>query len=120
MEYQIYKEAPKSVGKRLEELRKERGISQQELADKIGVKRAEIAQWEMGARTPDVDAWIILASFFGVSTDYIAGTSSHRYFKGASTSDKLDLDRLNEKGKHILFDTYHRLINDDETNNKRD
>ena len=58
---------------RLKELRLELGLSQQELAGKVGLTHTAIGLWEQGKRTPNLDAVIALAKFFGVSLDYIAG-----------------------------------------------
>ncbi len=114
-EYGIDREYAIEVGKRLIGLRKEKGLSQVEACEKMNIDRTLLSQWEGGLRTPDVESWITLASFYGVSTDYIAGTSTHRVFKGFSTSDKIDFDRLNDLGRSLLFDYYHMLINNDFT-----
>ena len=103
-------EAARAVGARIAELREEAGMTQEELAEKLGVVRSLIALGENGVRTPDVMSWKRMAEEFHVSTDYICGTSSLRTFKGASISDKLDLERLNELGRHMLYDYYHMLL----------
>jgi len=61
--------------KRLKELRLEKNLTQRELVIKLKNKVAQsaIAMWENGKRVPNLDAVIILAQFFGVSLDYIAG-----------------------------------------------
>lgn len=110
----LKRESPDLIGSRIAELRKEMGLNQQELADKINVSRALISEWECGDRKPDVSSWIKLAEFFGVSTDYISGTSNHRIYKGQSFSDKLDIKRLNEKGVDMLFEFYHMLLKHEE------
>ena len=58
---------------RLRELRKEAGLSQDQLAKKVGLTHTAIGLWEQGKRVPNLDAVILLAKFFGVSLDYIAG-----------------------------------------------
>ena len=52
-------------------LRKAKAISQEELAERLGVSRQAISKWESGQSTPDVDKIILLSTFFGVSTDYL-------------------------------------------------
>lgn len=52
-------------------LRKKSGISQEELADKMGVSRQSISKWESAASIPDLNRIIELSKFFGVSTDYL-------------------------------------------------
>ena len=61
--------------KRLKELREEKGLSQHELAKKLGdeISNSAVSLWELGKRIPKLDALIILAKFFKVSIDYLAG-----------------------------------------------
>ncbi len=110
----LERESAKLVGKRIAELRHEKGYNQHELADKIDVSRALVAAWESGTRLPDVASWISLAELFGVSCDYISGVSTHRVFKGRSFSDKLDINRLNDLGVDMLFEYYHSLLRREE------
>lgn len=106
----IESESAEEIGKRIAMLRKEKGWTQQELAEKIGTNRSSVAGWEKGCRRPDIDSWFNLALVFGVSTDYISGTSSQRTFKGNSISDKIDLEKLNDMGSHMLYEFYHMLL----------
>lgn len=59
------------IAKRLSELRKEKGYTQDEVARMINVKRATIANYESGNRAPDHVTMIALADIYGVSCDYI-------------------------------------------------
>jgi len=56
---------------RIQQLRKARGISQEELAEQMGVSRQSVSKWESGQSVPDVDKVIALAALFGVPTDYL-------------------------------------------------
>ena len=53
------------------DLRKKEGLSQEELANKLGVSRQSVSKWEGAQSTPDMDKIIKLADLFGVSTDYL-------------------------------------------------
>ena len=64
----------KAFAERLRELRKERGLSQIQLAEKLGVDFRTISNWENGVRKPDIDMLVIVADFFEVSTDFLLGT----------------------------------------------
>ncbi len=54
---------------RLLQYRKQSGLSQEELAEKIGVSRQAVSKWERAEASPDTDNLIILAQVYGVSLD---------------------------------------------------
>ena len=56
-------------------LRKKAGFTQEQLAEKVGVSRQAIANWEKGENTPDIAKCIALADLYGVSIDELAGHS---------------------------------------------
>ncbi|MGT2827908.1 helix-turn-helix transcriptional regulator [Streptococcus himalayensis] len=58
---------------RLKELRKEKGITQQELADKIGVTKLSVSNWENGKHDIKSDKAQTLADYFGVSVGNLLG-----------------------------------------------
>ncbi len=60
-----------NIGDRIQTLRKLRGISQEELADKIGVSRQSVSKWESEQSTPDLVKVILLSDFFETTTDYL-------------------------------------------------
>lgn len=60
-----------SVAERILASRKQKGISQEELAHKIGVSRQAVSKWESGQSIPDVEKVVALSRYFGVTTDYL-------------------------------------------------
>lgn len=56
---------------RLYRLRKERGISQEELADIVGVSRQAVQKWESGASQPNMDNLVAISAYFSVTLDYL-------------------------------------------------
>ena len=58
------------VGKRIKALRKTRGLTQEQLAEKLGVQRATISNYEIGRRSPHLKELEKIASILGVSLDY--------------------------------------------------
>lgn len=52
-------------------LRKKKGWSQEELADKLDISRQSVSKWESGTSVPEIDKIIMLSQLFGVSTDYL-------------------------------------------------
>lgn len=57
------------LGEKIKSLRKQKNISQEVLADYLGVTFQAVSKWETGAAMPDVTLIPAIASFFGVSTD---------------------------------------------------
>jgi transcriptional regulator with XRE-family HTH domain len=62
-------------GDNLYTLRKQRGLSQDEFAEKMGVSRQAISKWERNESYPDTENLIAIAKFFGVSIDDMINTS---------------------------------------------
>lgn len=60
-------------GKRLKELRKENGLGQVKLSEKLNVSKAIISLWENGHREPGIYAIRAICDFFNVSADYMLG-----------------------------------------------
>ena len=60
-----------NMADRIQTLRKNRGISQEELADKIGVSRQAVSKWESEQSSPDIEKIILLSDYFDVTTDYL-------------------------------------------------
>ena len=65
-----------SFGENMQKLRRESGMSQEELAEKVVVTRQTISKWELDQSTPDLEYILQLSEIFGVSTDFlIKGTA---------------------------------------------
>jgi transcriptional regulator with XRE-family HTH domain len=60
-----------SIADRILALRKSKGLSQEELADKVGVSRQAVSKWESEQSIPDLEKIIALSEYFDVTTDYI-------------------------------------------------
>ena len=60
-----------NLADRIQQLRKRKGISQEELADRIGVSRQAVSKWESGQTSPDLEKIVLLSEFFEVTTDYL-------------------------------------------------
>lgn len=56
---------------KLQLIRKSKGITQEELADKLCVSRQAVAKWENGQSYPDISNLIILSDFFKVTVDHL-------------------------------------------------
>ncbi len=86
------------MANRLTSLRKAKGLSQEELADKLGISRQAISKWERAEASPDTDNLITLSKLYGVTLDELIGVSPVREPDQASAqnaaqaSDPDDLD----------------------------
>ena len=60
-------------GKRLKDLREERGLSMKQLSKLVNIGIASISRWENGQTIVNADQLIIFSKFFNVSVDYLLG-----------------------------------------------
>ena len=61
-----------NIGERITSLRKEKDISQAELAKRINVSRQAVSKWEQGASSPDTERLIQLAEILDTEVEYLA------------------------------------------------
>ena len=76
---------------RLRNLRFEKNLTGEQLANAIGVKKTTISTWENGKAFPEIGTLIKLANYFDVSIDYILGRNN------ATSNDKTILDNLSDE-----------------------
>jgi len=60
-----------TIADRILTLRKSKGMSQEELADAVGVSRQAVSKWESEQATPDLEKVVIMSDIFDVTTDYL-------------------------------------------------
>ena len=65
-----------NIGERIMALRKEKSISQTELAKRLNVSRQAVSKWEQGTSSPDTERLIQLAEILGTEVEYLA-TGTH-------------------------------------------
>ena len=76
------------IGRRIKELRTEKGLTQQELAEILNVSSMSISFYENEQRKPDSDFIISVSKYFGVSTDYLLGLIS------AKDKENIDISKV--------------------------
>lgn len=87
-----------NVADRIQNLRKIKGISQEQLAEAIGVSRQAVSKWESEQSTPDLEKIVLMSDFFDVTTDYLLkGIEPTNEIEHMTVGDVLD--------KKILTDT---------------
>ena len=88
-------------GLRLRELREKKRLSQQQLADWLGLTRSSISNYENNTQTPPADTLVRLADIYGVSVDYLLGVKNDRkrvlVIEGLTHSQEKALEILAEE-----------------------
>lgn len=89
-------------GLKLKELRKQAGMTQQQLADKLGITKSVVSYYELSERTPSPDVLRDLALIFKVSADYLLGIDR---------SKVIDVSDLSDEDVKLLLVTIETLRN---------
>lgn len=85
---------------RIKNLRLSKGLNQVQLAEKLGVKKQSISNWENDNIMPSIEMLVRIADFFEVSTDYLLGRESRE----TSAPQMLDITGLTPRQiEHIQF-----------------
>lgn len=82
-----------NFGNTLKELRQKAGMTQKDLASKVGVTKSVISYYELSERSPSPEMLMKLASIFHVSTDYLLGIQKQ---------DTIDLSGLSAEDKMLV------------------
>ena len=88
------RELMKEIGARLVQLRKEAGLTQQEVAGHLGMTKGTVSNYEQGLRSPSPDALVKFAKEFHVTVNYLLGMDDRQY--------KLDMSGLDEESIAFL------------------
>ena len=78
------------LGKQIYELRKKSNLSQEQLAEKVGVSRQTISKWELGETSPDIKQAKNLSQVFSVSLDELTGNDTKEViYEKVSNTERL-------------------------------
>lgn len=98
------------------DLRKKQGLSQEELAQKIGVSRQSVSKWEGAQSTPDMNKIPALSEVFGVSTDYLLkddiASPGEAPLQGSDPALSADEERL----RPVSMEEANRFLENNEKN----
>jgi|SRR5690606_37020572 len=73
------------LGKRIKQLREEKDLSQQKLADILGVSQQAVAKWESSKSEPDSAMLMRISNLFNISMDYLFGKTNIRNYNDIET-----------------------------------
>ena len=90
------------IANRLVELRKKNGLSQEELAMKLGLSRQAVSKWERAESSPDTDNLICLAKLYNVSLDDLLKTDDDP-FEDIKNEGKLDKEKIVHVGASGIY-----------------
>ena len=113
-----------SFSENLKKFRTQKGLSQQKLAELVGVSQTAIYNWEKGERTPKMDAITKIADVLGVKLSDLIPTDQAidwfferveenritREYNALDTAIKDNLDKMNESAKKKVYDYTEDLI----------
>ena len=92
------KEQTMTIGERIAEERKKKGMTQEDMAEKLNLSRQAISKWESGSSFPDTENLLKLSLLFSVSVDYL--------LKGESVEEKKEEE---EKVFHLSYSSLTRM-----------
>lgn len=91
-----------SIANRLYEYRKKNNLSQEELADKIGVSRQAVSKWERAEASPDTDNLVLLARLYNVSLDELINSDPKKTDSSNRKNQKTDFVNISPSGIHVV------------------
>ena len=104
----------REIGERVRQLRKSRGITQDELANHLSVSRQAVSRWETGSSVPSIEILLKLSELYGITINEIleADITNIKYqkdivFPGKSDKKKNVFGRLGKAGQNQYKNSNH-------------
>lgn len=98
---------------KLQLIRRNKGLTQEELAEKLSVSRQAVAKWESGQVYPDISNLIQISNLFNVTVDYLV--RDQQCMINCSNNQNQDLDKLIEFRLEANVNTYAAYMNETES-----
>ena len=87
------------LGARIAALRREAGLNQAELAQRLQISPSAVGMYEQGRREPSADTLVAMAQLFGVSTDYLLTGQAAE--KDQNTLETMLINRITSADRHM-------------------
>ena len=98
------------IGSMLQKLRKEKGMTQEQLAEKLGVARRTVSRWETGSNMPDLDVLIELSDFYAVDLrEILSGERKSEQMNEETKETVLQVAEYGNEDKASLLRRMHWL-----------
>ncbi|MBF0991041.1 MAG: helix-turn-helix transcriptional regulator, partial [Atopobium sp.] len=99
------------IGKVLQELRKEKGLTQEQLAEQMGVTRRTVSRWETGSNMPDLDILMELSDFYAVDLrEILCGERTREHMDEELRETVLEVADYSNDEKGRLLQRLHWLF----------
>lgn len=99
-----------NFGENLQKLRKEKNISQEQLAEELNVSRQTIGKWENGITYPETECLIQISDFFEVSIDFLLkGTVTDRNIMETASNNKADEESMPQTEQQLKYQRNRRI-----------
>ena len=99
-----------NIAEKIVLLRKKKGISQEELANKLNTSRQAVSKWENNQSTPDLEKLVALSKYFNVTTDYLLKDSIETSINNNSQCESnIEFQELKSE---VTEDEYQYAINE--------
>ena len=76
------------MGEKIRELRTEKKMTQEQLANRLGLVKGSISAYEQGTKYPSLEVLVNICQIFNVSADYLLGLSDDRMIKSSVLTDE--------------------------------
>lgn len=100
------------IANRLVRLRKEKNLSQEALANELGISRQAVSKWERAEASPDTDNLILLAKLYGMSLDDLLKTDQKEFESGnnqQASKEKTEEDKKQKKKESVHISLKHGI-----------
>lgn len=99
------------INENIFELRKKKGISQEELGAKLGVSRQTVSKWEVGKSVPDIQKLKAIADLFGITVDeLIKEKSSATNLDETSTTESTNKEDNNQDKNYLKNNSIRKIV----------
>ena len=100
-----------TTGQRIRDARKAAGLTQKELAQRLGLSFQSVAQWENDLRNPKIETLQKIAEALEISPEKLFGSREERILCIQKTLDDVqrDIDEMEKRQTRLLIDAYKKL-----------
>ena len=99
-----------NIAEKIKKKKKKKGISQEELANKLNTSRQAVSKWENNQSTPDLEKLVALSKYFNVTTDYLLTDSIETSINNNSQCESnIEFQELKSE---VTEDEYQYAINE--------